>query len=64
MVTLRNYKLKEQPQAITSKWCFAYNLHMLGPLTMKIGTLMYFGGERTMPQKLYCSPRRQDKTMT
>ena len=25
-----------------------YNLLMLGPLTMKLGTLMYFGGERNM----------------
>ena len=31
------------PQAI--KCCFSYNLLMLGPLTMKLCTLMYFGGE-------------------
>ena len=42
-----NYKFvnnNKQPLAI--KCFFSYNLLMLGPLTMKLCTLMYFGGEK------------------
>ena len=50
----RNVKYKfvnnnKQPQAskLASDVC-AYNLLIVGPPTMKLGTLIYFGGERNM----------------